>query len=81
MICLYSLPPPSSGYTCLTLSDQVHLIECCWMELLLLNCAFRSMEHEGRSLVFAPDFHLERGQWGTTGMGEVLEQVGYHRIL
>ncbi|CAL1532147.1 unnamed protein product [Lymnaea stagnalis] len=63
------------GYTCLTLSDQVHLIECCWMELLLLNCAFRSMEHEGRILVFAPDFHLERHQWGLTGMGDVLEQV------
>ncbi|BFZ11921.1 hypothetical protein BsWGS_14960 [Bradybaena similaris] len=63
------------GYTCLTLSDQVHLIECCWMELLLLNCAFRSMEYEGRTLVFAPDFHLERQQWGLTGMGDVLEQV------
>jgi len=63
------------GYTCLTLSDQVHLIECCWMELLLLNCAFRSMEHEGRTLVFAPDFHLERQQWAVTGMGDVLEQV------
>jgi estrogen receptor alpha len=63
------------GYTNLTLSDQVHLIECCWMELLLLNCAFRSMEHEGRTLVFAPDFHLERQQWAVTGMGDVLEQV------
>uniref|UniRef100_A0A0B6ZVF0 Estrogen receptor n=1 Tax=Arion vulgaris TaxID=1028688 RepID=A0A0B6ZVF0_9EUPU len=63
------------GYTCLTLSDQVHLIECCWMELLLLNCAFRSMEYEGRTLVFAPDFHLERQQWAVTGMGDVLEQV------
>ncbi|BFZ07427.1 hypothetical protein BsWGS_10465 [Bradybaena similaris] len=63
------------GYTCLTLSEQVHLIECCWMELLLLNCAFRSMEYKGRTLVFAPDFHLERQQWALTGMGDVLEQV------
>ena len=49
-----------AGYTDLSLSDQVHLIECCWMELLLLNCAFRSMEHDGKHLVFAPDFHLDR---------------------
>ena len=48
------------GYTDLSLSDQVHLIECCWMELLLLNCAFRSMEHDGKHLVFAPDFHLDK---------------------
>lgn len=49
-----------SGYTELSLGDQVHLIECCWMELLLLNCAFRSMEHCGRRLVIAPDLVLER---------------------
>jgi hypothetical protein len=48
------------GYTELSLGDQVHLIECCWMELLLLNCAFRSMEHCGRRLVIAPDLILER---------------------
>ena len=49
-----------SGYTELSLGDQVHLIECCWMELLLLNCAFRSMEHGGRGLAFAHDLILER---------------------
>ena len=48
------------GYTDLSLSDQVHLIECCWMELLLLNCAFRSIEHGGKSLAFAPDLVLDR---------------------
>ncbi|XP_076464316.1 uncharacterized protein LOC143296332 [Babylonia areolata] len=63
------------GYTDLSLSDQVHLIECCWMELLLLNCAFRSMEYEGRRLVFAPDFHLDRPLWVVMGMTEILEQV------
>lgn len=63
------------GYTDLSLSDQVHLIECCWMELLLLNCAFRSMEHEGKRLVFAPDFHLDRHLWNVMGMSEILEQV------
>ncbi|XP_048259490.1 uncharacterized protein LOC125384427 isoform X3 [Haliotis rufescens] len=63
------------GYTDLSLSDQVHLIECCWMELLLLNCAFRSMDHEGKRLVFAPDFHLDRHHWNITGMTEILEQV------
>ncbi|XP_070181919.1 uncharacterized protein [Littorina saxatilis] len=63
------------GYTDLSLSDQVHLIECCWMELLLLNCAFRSMEHDGKHLVFAPDFHLDRHLWSVMGMTEILEQV------
>ncbi|KAL8564549.1 hypothetical protein ACOMHN_003307 [Nucella lapillus] len=63
------------GYTDLTLSDQVHLIECCWMELLLLNCAFRSMEHEGKRLVFAPDFLLDRQLWVVMEMTEILEQV------
>nr|ATU32602.1 estrogen receptor [Parafossarulus striatulus] len=63
------------GYTDLSLSGQVHLIECCWMELLLLNCAFRSMEHEGKRLVFAPDFLLDRHLWDVMGMSEILEQV------
>uniref|UniRef100_A0AAU6R4V3 Estrogen receptor n=1 Tax=Corbicula fluminea TaxID=45949 RepID=A0AAU6R4V3_CORFM len=63
------------GYTELSLGDQVHLIECCWMELLLLNCAFRSMEHGGRRLVIAPDLILERPYWATLGMSDVLEQV------
>ncbi|GFR77825.1 estrogen receptor [Elysia marginata] len=63
------------GYSELIMGDQVHLIENCWLELLWLNCAFRSMEHNGRTLVFAPDFHLDRQQWELTGMGDVLEQV------
>nr|BAC66480.2 estrogen receptor [Reishia clavigera] len=63
------------GYTDLSLSDQVHLIECCWMELLLLNCAFRSMDYDGRRLVFAPDFHLDKPLWVVMGMTEILEQV------
>ncbi|KAL4237268.1 Estrogen receptor [Mactra antiquata] len=63
------------GYTELSLGDQVHLIECCWMELLLLNCAFRSMEHAGRRLVIAPDLVLDRQYWSNLGMGDVLEQV------
>ncbi|XP_045161542.2 estrogen receptor-like isoform X2 [Mercenaria mercenaria] len=63
------------GYTELSLGDQVHLIECCWMELLLLNCAFRSMEHGGRRLVIAPDLILERSYWSVLGMADVLEHV------
>ena len=56
LLCSVGLP----GYTELGLVDQVHLIECCWLELLLLNCAFQSMEYGGHRLVFAPDFHLDR---------------------
>ncbi|XP_021374787.1 estrogen receptor-like isoform X1 [Mizuhopecten yessoensis] len=63
------------GYTDLSLSDQVHLIECCWMELLLLNCAYRSMDHGGKRLAFASDLILERPHWETVGMSEIFEQV------
>ncbi|XP_033733856.1 estrogen receptor gamma-like isoform X1 [Pecten maximus] len=63
------------GYTELSLSDQVHLIECCWMELILLNCAYRSMDHGGKRLAFASDLILERPHWGTVGMSEIFEQV------
>ncbi|KAJ8308689.1 hypothetical protein KUTeg_013563 [Tegillarca granosa] len=65
------------GYIDLSLSDQVHLIECCWMELLLLNCAFRSMEHEGKRLVFAPDLILDRTHWETV---EVRRLSSFSRI-
>ncbi|VDI74939.1 estrogen receptor alpha [Mytilus galloprovincialis] len=63
------------GYIDLSLSDQVHLIECCWMELLLLNCTFRSMSYNGKRLVFAPDFVLDRSHWEMMGMTEIFEQV------
>lgn len=63
------------GYADLSLSDQVHLIECCWMELVLLNCAYRSMEHEGKRLAFASNLILERHHWEMLGMTQILEQV------
>lgn len=63
------------GYIDLSLSDQVHLIECCWMELLLLNCTFRSIPYHGKRLVFAPDFILESSHWEIMGMNEIFEQV------
>ncbi|CAG2204915.1 ESR1 [Mytilus edulis] len=65
----------NKGYIDLSLSDQVHLIECCWMELLLLNCTFRSMSYNGKRLVFAPDFVLDRSHWEMMGMTEIFEQV------
>ena len=49
-----------TGYSDLSLGDQVHLIECCWTELLFLNIVHRSAEHGGRRLVIAPDLVLER---------------------
>lgn len=63
------------GYCELSLGDQVHLIECCWMELLFLNIVQRSLEHGGRRLVIAPDLVLERPYWATMGMSEVFEQL------
>ncbi|KAL4239286.1 Estrogen receptor [Mactra antiquata] len=63
------------GYTELRHEDQVHLIKCCWMEIFLLNCAFRSMEHSGRRLVIASDLVFDRECWSNLGMFDVLEQV------
>lgn len=47
------------GFVELSLFDQVHLLECCWLEVLMLGLMWRSVDHPGR-LIFSPDLSLSR---------------------
>uniref|UniRef100_A0A8C0YVT1 Estrogen receptor 2a n=2 Tax=Cyprinus carpio TaxID=7962 RepID=A0A8C0YVT1_CYPCA len=45
------------GFVELSLFDQVHLLECCWLEVLMLGLMWRSVNHPGK-LIFSPDLSL-----------------------
>uniref|UniRef100_A0A3B4YL47 Estrogen receptor 2a n=1 Tax=Seriola lalandi dorsalis TaxID=1841481 RepID=A0A3B4YL47_SERLL len=47
------------GFVELSLMDQVHLLECCWLEVLMMGLMWRSVDHPGK-LIFSPDFSLSR---------------------
>ncbi|XP_060609560.2 estrogen receptor isoform X2 [Anolis sagrei] len=47
------------GFVDLALHDQVHLLECAWLEILMVGLVWRSMEHPGK-LLFAPNLLLDR---------------------
>lgn len=49
----------SSGFMELSLAHQVHLLECCWLEVLMLGLMWRSIDHPGK-LIFSPDLKLNR---------------------
>ena len=49
----------SSGFLELSLADQIHLLKCCWLEILMLGLMWRSVDHPGK-LIFSPDFKLNR---------------------
>ncbi|KAG9344702.1 hypothetical protein JZ751_010388 [Albula glossodonta] len=49
------------GFVELNLFDQVHLLECCWLEVLMLGLMWRSMDHPGK-LIFSPDLILSRDE-------------------
>ncbi|XP_066471807.1 estrogen receptor [Tiliqua scincoides] len=49
------------GFVDLALHDQVHLLECAWLEILMIGLIWRSMEHPGK-LLFAPNLLLDRSQ-------------------
>ncbi|XP_053148664.1 estrogen receptor isoform X1 [Hemicordylus capensis] len=49
------------GFVDLTLHDQVHLLECAWLEILMIGLIWRSVEHPGK-LSFAPNLLLDRNQ-------------------
>ena len=49
------------GYTELQLSDRIHLLEACWMEVLIIGLLSKSAPHAAASvLVFAPDLHMDK---------------------
>ncbi|KAF3700746.1 Estrogen receptor beta [Channa argus] len=47
------------GFVELSLVDQIHLLKCCWLEILMLGLMWRSVDHPGK-LIFSPDFKLNR---------------------
>ncbi|XP_028295870.1 estrogen receptor beta-like [Gouania willdenowi] len=47
------------GFVELGLLDQVHLLECCWLEVLMMGLMWRSVDHPGK-LIFSPDLSLSR---------------------
>lgn len=48
-----------SGFVDLSLADQIHLLKCCWLEILMLGLMWRSVDYPGK-LIFSPDFKLNR---------------------
>uniref|UniRef100_A0A673G0I8 Estrogen receptor beta-2-like n=1 Tax=Sinocyclocheilus rhinocerous TaxID=307959 RepID=A0A673G0I8_9TELE len=63
------------GFVELTLSDQVHLLECCWLDILMLGLMWRSVDHPGK-LIFSPDLKLNRDE-GTCveGIMEIFDML------
>uniref|UniRef100_A0A667YG33 Estrogen receptor 2b n=1 Tax=Myripristis murdjan TaxID=586833 RepID=A0A667YG33_9TELE len=49
------------GFVDLSLADQIHLLKCCWLEILMLGLMWRSVDHPGK-LIFSPDFKLNRDE-------------------
>uniref|UniRef100_A0A3B4GHR2 Estrogen receptor 2 n=1 Tax=Pundamilia nyererei TaxID=303518 RepID=A0A3B4GHR2_9CICH len=47
------------GFVELSLTDQIHLLKCCWLEILMLGLMWRSVDHPGK-LIFSPDVKLSR---------------------
>nr|ALF04772.1 estrogen receptor 1 [Eptatretus burgeri] len=47
------------GFTAISLHDQVQLLECCWLEILMMGLIWRSLDCT-RKLYFAPNLILDR---------------------
>ncbi|XP_077005401.1 estrogen receptor isoform X2 [Tamandua tetradactyla] len=63
------------GFVDLSLHDQVHLLECAWLEILMIGLIWRSMEHPGK-LLFAPNLLLDRNQGKCVeGMVEIFDML------
>nr|AFC36882.1 estrogen receptor beta 1 [Paramisgurnus dabryanus] len=63
------------GFVELCLSDQVHLLECCWLDILMLGLMWRSVDHPGK-LIFSPDLKLNRDEWGCVeGIMEIFDML------
>ncbi|KAM8846648.1 estrogen receptor 2a [Synchiropus picturatus] len=63
------------GFMDLSLLDQVHLLECCWLEVLMLGLMWRSVDHPGR-LIFSPDLSLSREEGSCVqGFAEIFDML------
>ncbi|XP_057198114.1 estrogen receptor 2b isoform X1 [Triplophysa rosa] len=63
------------GFVVLSLSDQVHLLECCWLDILMLGLMWRSVDHPGK-LIFSPDLKLNRDEGSCVeGIMEIFDML------
>ncbi|KAM6954020.1 estrogen receptor 2a [Aplochiton taeniatus] len=63
------------GFVDFSLFDQVHLLECCWLEVLMLGLMWRSVDHPGK-LIFSPDLSLSRAESSCVqGLGEIFDML------
>ncbi|XP_028829282.1 estrogen receptor 2b isoform X2 [Denticeps clupeoides] len=63
------------GFVELCLSYQVHLLECCWLEVLMLGLMWRSVDHPGK-LIFSPDLKLNREEGSCVeGIMEIFDML------
>nr|ASA40271.1 estrogen receptor beta 1 [Channa punctata] len=63
------------GFVELSLLDQVHLLECCWLEVLMIGLMWRSVDHPGK-LIFSPDLSLSREEGSCVqGFAEIFDML------
>ncbi|GAA6088828.1 estrogen receptor 2b isoform X1 [Tachysurus ichikawai] len=63
------------GFVALSLAHQVHLLECCWLEVLMLGLMWRSIDHPGK-LIFSPDLKLNREEGSCVeGIMEIFDML------
>ncbi|XP_078675877.1 estrogen-related receptor gamma-like isoform X12 [Branchiostoma floridae x Branchiostoma belcheri] len=62
------------GFSNLSLSDQMSLLQSGWMEILILGLAFRSLHYDSR-LVFAEDYIIDEEQSRAAGLEELSRHI------
>uniref|UniRef100_A0AAR2INP9 Estrogen receptor beta n=1 Tax=Pygocentrus nattereri TaxID=42514 RepID=A0AAR2INP9_PYGNA len=63
------------GFVELSLPLQVQLLECCWLEVLMLGLMWRSVDHPGK-LIFSPDLKLNRDEGSCVeGIMEIFDML------
>ncbi|CAH1277456.1 ESRRA [Branchiostoma lanceolatum] len=62
------------GFSNLSLSDQMSLLQSGWMEILILGLAFRSLHYDSR-LVFAEDYIIDEEQSRVAGLEELSRHI------
>ncbi|XP_041106273.1 estrogen receptor-like isoform X2 [Polyodon spathula] len=63
------------GFVDLTLHDQVQLLECSWLEVLIIGLIWRSVESPGK-LLFAPDLSIDRNEGSCVeGLVEIFDML------
>ncbi|KAK5852702.1 hypothetical protein PBY51_006551 [Eleginops maclovinus] len=63
------------GFVEFGLLEQVHLLECCWLEVLMMGLMWRSVDHPGK-LIFSPDLSLSREEGNCVqGFSEIFDML------